>query len=73
MLKDVKNFIQKIKSMEEKINLSLFEEIFESPSPADYAQLLININNSDKNKEIIAEIKNRTSDLKDRIIEMSEK
>ena len=28
VLKDVKGFIQEIKSMEEKINLSLFEDFF---------------------------------------------
>ena len=28
VFKDVKNFIQKIKLMEEKINLSLFEDVF---------------------------------------------
>ena len=35
VLKDVNNFIQEIKSMEEKINLILFEDSFESSSPAD--------------------------------------
>ena len=34
-LKNVKDFIQEIKSMSEKINLSLFEDFFESPLPAD--------------------------------------
>ena len=29
MLKDVNKFIEEIESMEEKINLSLFEEFFE--------------------------------------------
>ena len=54
MLKDVYNFVQKTKSMSEKINLSLFEDFFESSSPADYAKMLIK--NSDKNKEMVAEI-----------------
>ena len=40
VLKDVKNFIQKIESMAEKINLSLFENLFGSPSTADYAKML---------------------------------
>ena len=35
VLKDVKKFSQEIESMSEKINLSLFEEFFESPSPAN--------------------------------------
>ena len=38
MLKYVKDFIQKIESMSEKINLSLFEDFFESSSPADWAK-----------------------------------
>ena len=58
--------------MEEKINLSLFEDFFESSSPADYTEMLINIKNADENKGIAAEIKDKISDLKDRIKEMSE-
>ena len=58
--------------MSEKINLSLFEDFFESSSPADYAKMLIKTKNLDKNKEIVAEIKDRISDLKQRIKEMSE-
>ena len=58
--------------MSEKNNLSLLEDFFESPSPADYAKMLINIENSDENKEIVAAIKDRISDLKERIKEMSE-
>ena len=73
VLKDVKDFIQKIESMSEKINLSLFEDFFESSSPADYAKELINVKDPNENKEIVAEIKNRILDLKDRIKEMSEK
>ena len=45
MLKDVNNFIQKIESIAEKINLSLFEDFFESSSTADYAKMLINTKN----------------------------
>ena len=72
MLKDVKDFIQEIESMSEKINLSLFEDFFESSSPADYTKKLINTS-SDENKEIVEEMKNRMSNLKDRMKEMSEK
>ena len=72
MLKDVDNFTQEIKSMSEKINLSLFEDFFESSSPADYAKMLINTS-PDKNKEFVEEIKDRISDLNNRIKEMSEK
>ena len=37
VLKDLLNFIQKIESMSENTNLSLFNEFFEL-SPADYAE-----------------------------------
>ena len=50
-LKGVNNFIQKIESMAEEFNLSLFEDFFES-SPADYAKKLINIKNLNENKKL---------------------
>ena len=61
--------------MSEKINLSLFEKFFESSSPVDYAKMLINTKELDKNKEIveIVEIKDRISALKEQIKKMSEK
>ena len=70
MLKDVNDFIKEIKLMEEKINLSLFEDFLESSSPAGYAKTLINIKNADENKETVAEKIDRISNLKDRIKEM---
>ena len=73
VLKDVNDFIQEIKSMEEKINLSLFEDFFEFLSPADYAKTLIDIKNADENIGIVAEAKDRISDLKDRIKELKQK
>ena len=66
VFKDVNNFIQKIKSMSENINPSLFNEFFEL-SPADYAKRLINVKNPNENKETVAEIEDRISYLKDRI------
>ena len=72
MLKDVNKFIEEIKSMEEKINLSLFEDFFQT-SPADYAKKLINIKNTDENKGIVEEIKDRISDLEDKTKQMNEK
>ena len=72
MLKNAKYFIQKIESMSEKINLSLIEDFFES-LPADYAKMLINTGYSDKNKEFVAEIKNRISEIKVRIKKKSKK
>ena len=73
VLKDVNKFIEEIKSIEEKINLSLFEDFFQSSSPADYAKMLINTKNADENKEFVEEIENRILDLEDRIQEMNEK
>ena len=66
VLNDVNDFIQEIKSIEQKINLGLFEDFFELLL-ADYAKTLINIKNADENKEIVGETKDRMSDLKDRI------
>ena len=66
VLKDVKDFIQEIESISEKINLSLFEDFSESKSLVIYAKMLINTS-PDENKKIVAEIKDRISDLKDRI------
>ena len=66
VLKNVNEFIEEIKLMEEKINLSLFEEFFESSSPADYAKMLINTS-PDENKKIVEEIKDRILDLKGRL------
>ena len=70
LLKDVKNFIKEIESMSGKINLSLIEDFFEL-LPVDYAKMLINTN-PDENKKIVAEIKDRISDLKDSIRKMNE-
>ena len=71
VLKDVEKFIQKTESMTENINLSLLEDFFESSSPADYVKEFINVKDPNENKEIVAEIKNRTLDLKGRIKEMN--
>ena len=73
MLQNVNEFIEEIKSMEEKINLSLFEDFFGFSSPADYAKELINTKNADKNKGIVEEIEDRISDLESRIKQMSDK
>ena len=72
VLEDVKNFIQKIELMTEKINLNLFQDFLELPSPADNAKMLINIKNADENKEMVADVKDRISDLKGRIKKMIE-
>ena len=71
VLKDAKVFTQEIESMSGKINLRLFEKIFELQSPADYAKMLNNTT-PDENREIVAEIKDRISDLKERIKKMRE-
>ena len=70
---DVNYFIQGINLMQGKINLSFFEDFFESSSPADYVKELINTSNSDEDKEIAEEIEDRIiSNLKDTIKEMNE-
>ena len=46
VLKDVSKFIKKIESMAENINLSLFNEFFDS-SPVDQAKYLINLKNTE--------------------------
>ena len=69
-LKNVNNLIQKIESMAEKINLSLFREFFES-LPVDYARYLINLKNTEK--KIVTEAENRTSDSEDTMEKMSKK
>ena len=51
MLKIVNKSIEEITSKEEKTDLSLFEEFFESSSSADYAKMLINTKNRDENKK----------------------
>ena len=69
LLQNVKYYIQEIKLMEEYINLSLFENFFESSSPTDYVKKLINTS-QDENKKIVEEIKDGISDLKERIKKM---
>ena len=71
VLEDVNKFIQKIELIAEKINLGLFEGFFESSSPANYAKTLINTKNPNENKEIVADIKDRISNLKHRMKEIS--
>ena len=52
MLKGVNKFTEEIKSMEEKTNLSLFEDFFQSSSPANYVTRLIHTRNRDENKKM---------------------
>ena len=74
LLKDINKFIEEIKSMEEKINLSLLGDFFGFSSRTNYAKELINIKNADKNKGIVEPIvEDRISDLEDRIKQMSDK
>ena len=71
VLKDVSTFIKKTESMSQNINLTLFNEFFEL-SPVNYAKHLINLKNTEGNKELVTEAKNRISALKDRFKKMSE-
>ena len=50
----------------------MLKNFFESTSPAKYAKTLIDTKNSDENKETVAELEGRISDIKDRIKKMSE-
>ena len=54
VLEGVEKFLQKIKSMSENINPSLFHEFFEL-WPVDYAKMLINTENPNENKEFVAQ------------------
>ena len=72
VLEDVNKLIQKIESVSKNINLSLFNEFFKSSS-VDYAKYLINLKNTEENKEFANEMKNRISSLKEKIKEMSVK
>ena len=56
-----------MKCSQKKINLSFFEDFFESLSPADYAKMLVNTKNLNENKEIVVEIEDRILDLNNRI------
>ena len=62
MLKDLKDFIQEFESVSENINLSLFEDFFESWSPTDYVKKLINTS-PDKNKKFVEDLKDRTKEM----------
>ena len=53
MLENVNYFIEEIKSMKKKINLSLLEDFFKSSSPADYAKMLINADLKDRIEKMI--------------------
>ena len=72
VLKDINKFIQKIKSLTEKINLSFFREFF-GLSPVGYANYVINLKNTKKNKKTVTEAENIISALKDTIKKVSEK
>ena len=65
VLKDVDDFILKIKSMEEKINLSLFEDFLNYHYQLIILKCLLVL--KIQMKRNVAEIKDRISDLKDRI------
>ena len=58
--------------MEEKINLSLFEDFFLFSSPADYAKILINTSNPDENKKKCSRDKRQNIRFKRRIKGISE-
>ena len=52
VLKDVNTFIEEIRSMEEKINLSSFKEFFDHSSPADYKKYFLILKTQTKIKKM---------------------
>ena len=72
VLKDVNSFIQEIKSMEEKNNLSLFEDFLDYHHQLIMQKCLFILKIQMETKKNLAEIEDRISNLKDRIKEMSE-
>ena len=71
VLEDVNKFIQKIESIAEKTNLGLFEDFLNHHHQLNIEKALTDTKNPNE-KKIVAQIKDRISNLKDRIKEMSE-
>ena len=70
VLKEVNKFIKKIESMSENINL-MFNEFFELLL-VNFPKHLISLKNTEENKELVTEAKNRILALKDRMKKMIE-
>ena len=67
----INNAIALIKKESKDINNDLFKTYFNFLAPIDLAKKLFEIKNKKKNSELVEEIKNRWSKLKDKIKKMS--
>ena len=71
VLKEVNKFIKKMESISGNINLSMFNDFFEL-SLVNFPKHIISLKNTEENKELVTEAKNRILALKDRIKKMIE-
>ena len=69
---DFKKFIKYIENESKGINYGLFKDYFNFLIPSALAKKLYETKNKNKNNELVKEIKNRWSNLKDEIKKMSE-
>ena len=69
---DFKKFIEYIENESEGINYDLFKDYFDFVVPSALAKNLYQTKNENKNNELVEEIKNRWSYLKDEIKKMTE-
>ena len=71
VLKEVNKFIKKMESISGNIKLSMFNDFFEL-SLVNFPKHIISLKNTEENKELVTEAKNRILALKDRIKKMIE-
>ena len=69
---DFKKFIKYIEKESKSINYYLFKDYFDVLVPSALAKKLYETKNTNKNNELVEAIKNRWSNLKDKIKKMSE-
>ena len=69
---DFNKFIEYIENESKGINYGLFKDYFNFLIPSALAKKLYETKNKNKNNELVKEIKNRWSNLKDEIKKMSE-
>ena len=71
VLKEVNKFIKKMESISGNIKLSMFNDFFEL-SLVNFPKHIISLKNTEENKELVTEAKNRILALKVRIKKMIE-
>ena len=69
---DFKKFIEYIENESKGINYDLFKDYFDLVAPTVLAKKLLETKNKNKNNELVEKVKNRWSNLKDVIEEMTE-